>query len=121
MPDPMPPIDYMGPQGGALAMAFAAGCVSTATAFVAAGAALWKWFFNPRLDELKAQLKDEREEFHKQIQMERDQCERQISQLRDRIIQLETILTQHGSPSLRQAIQAAMSEARITADADRTE
>lgn len=121
MPDPMPPIDYMGPQGGALAMAFAAGCIATATAFVAAGAALWKWFFNPRLDELKAQLEAERKEFREQLRDERDQCERQISQLRDRIIQLETILTQHGSPSLRQAIQAAMSEARVTADADRTE
>jgi hypothetical protein len=101
-------IDYLGAQGGALALAFAQGCVVTTTALLGAGWFLWKLLFNPRLKELNERLEGERIMARDAMREERDQCSRQIEQLRDRIVQLETMLSLHGNPALKQAINAWM-------------
>jgi hypothetical protein len=116
-------IDYMGAQGGALAMAFASGCVATSGLLVTVGGLFWKLMFNPRIKELKTLLDKERVDSVEARRLEREQCNRQIEQLRDRIVQLETLLLANGPSSLRQAKQAVISEARVMADAparDRT-
>lgn len=112
-------IDYMGPQGGALGMAFGAGFLFASGALLTAGAFIWKMLFNPRLNELKEQLSGERSNHEETIRQERESCQRQIDALRDRITQLETLLIANGPAQLRQAVQAVVSETRVDADARR--
>jgi NADP-dependent 3-hydroxy acid dehydrogenase YdfG len=54
----MSQIDYTGPMGGALALAFGAGSGFGATVTTAVGAFIWKFFITPRQKELEAEIKD---------------------------------------------------------------
>lgn len=116
MPDPMPPIDYMGPQGGMLAMAFAAGAVSTSALLSALAALFWRMFGDTRIKALEADIKAMKADHEKALFAERHRCDEEIGQLRTQIVQLQTILIANGTPNIRQAIQAAVSEVRVTAD-----
>lgn len=87
-------IDYGGPQGGALAMAFGAGCVFMAGVCVTVGTFIWKYF----------------------VQKEREQCAKELADQRDRIKQLETLLIVYGPTRLANQVSAAV-EARETAAA----
>lgn len=121
MPDPMPPIDYMGPQGGALAMAFAAGAVSASGLLSALGALFWRLFGDKRIKALESEIEALKNSHKESLAAERHRCDEEIDQLRTQIVQLQTILIANGNPGLRQAVQAAVSEARATADADRAD
>ena len=114
MPDPMPPIDYMGPQGGALAMAFAAGAVSASGLLSGIGALFWRLFGDKRIKALEADIIALKADHAQSLAAERHRCDEEIDQLRTQITQLQTILIANGSPGLRHAVQAAI-------DADRAD
>lgn len=127
MPDPMPPIDYMGPQGGMLAMAFAAGAVATAGLFSGIGALFWRLFGDKRIKALEADIvsmKAEqtrsmeaiKAEHIKSLIAERHRCDEEIDQLRTQVTQLQTILIANGNANMRQAVQASISEIRVSED-----
>lgn len=94
---------------------------SAATAFwFWVAAIIWKFFFEPRVKELREQLADEkaarekdRENWQADLREERARCERDIATLNARINQLETVLLMHGPQSIRQPLQAAISEVRV--------
>jgi hypothetical protein len=98
-------IDYTGAQGGALAMAFAAGATFAGGLMLAIGGFIWRVFGDARIKELQTSRAEDHE-----------RCEREIEQLRDRIIQLETLLLLHGPQALRQSMQAALSETHLDLD-----
>lgn len=91
-------IDYLGPRGGELALAFAAGCVATWV--------FMKIMFDQRIMELKAAQTLQRE------QCDRDRLEsaRSEAMLWDRIKQLETILMTAGSPKMQAELQRVLPE-----------
>ncbi|MPT48242.1 MAG: hypothetical protein E2598_07440 [Sphingobium sp.] len=103
-----PPIDYLGPHGGALSMAFGAGCAA-ASAF---WAVIGRWLF-PRLEKgwkaEKALLIKRIEHLEADLEEERHICRRDMSALNDRIRILEA-MTLGG---VRQQAQAAISEMRV--------
>lgn len=113
---PMPPIDFVGPQGGMLAVSFAAGCIFTAALFAWFGQWFWKRFGDARIVALDETIKALGAEHKREIETERLRCDREIEQLRDRILQLETLLIASGPPALRNAVQAAVSEHRVATD-----
>lgn len=135
MPDPMPPIDYMGPQGGALAMAFGTGVVFASGVWSGTVALLWRLFGDKRIKALETDIVTLKADHERAmtamaanhaatIAAERHRCDEEIDQLRTQITQMQTIQTvliANGTAGQRQAVQAAISEARVTADADRTE
>lgn len=135
MPDPMPPIDYMGPHGGALAMAFGAGVVFASTVWSGTVALLWRLFGDKRIKALETDIVTLKADHERAmtamaannaatIAVERHRCDEEIDQLRSQITQMQTIQTvliANGTAGQRQAVQAAISEARVTADADRIE
>lgn len=84
-------MDFLGPEGGQLAMSFGAGCV-----------ACWGFIQLALIGPLKAQLAELKEE-----------CEKREAQMSARIYQLETILLMHGSGPLRQDLQKAISEIHV--------
>lgn len=87
------------PVPGSLAGAIL-GAWSAATVFwMGIGAGIWRLLFEPRLKDLRDQLKGERE-----------RCDEEISRLTDRVKLLETLLLLHGPQALRQQMQAALSE-----------
>lgn len=85
----MPNIDYSGPHGGLLAIAFGAGWMVATALWLAVGGVIWRYFIEPRIKTLEA--------------------DRQ--RLEARVGQLETMLMLHGPQELRRAMQAVASEA----------
>jgi hypothetical protein len=90
-------IDYTGPQGGALALAFGAGATFATAALMTVGTFIWRVFGDARIKQLEKE-RDETEEKHRL----------EIAGLNNRIVQLETILLTYGPPLLRRELQAAM-------------
>lgn len=121
MPDPMPSIDYMGPQGGAMAMAFGGGVVFASAVWSGTVALLWRLFGDKRIKALETELANLKITHAADRAEERRRCDHEIDEIRQQLTMFQTIVLTSGSPALRQAMQAAVSEARITADADRTE
>lgn len=117
MPDPMPPIDYMGPQGGALAMAFAAGALSASGLLSGLGGLFWRMFGDKRIKALETELTNLKAAHAADRAEERRRCDHEIDEIRQQLTMFQTIVLTSGSPALRQAMQAAVSEARVTADA----
>ena len=87
-------IDYTGPEGGGLAMAFAAGCTAT-------------WVFVRNLV-MKPAIKS----CHQRV----SELEADRERLTARITQLETVLLTKGPADLREAMQLALSETRVDID-----
>ena len=85
----MQTIDYLGPHGGELALAFAAGCVATWV--------FMKVLYDQRIIDIKASMTAQKE------QCDLDRRDSAISEARlwDRIRQLETILMTSGNPRLQ--------------------
>lgn len=80
-------LDWLGQDGGKLALAFAAGCVATFGFMSAVGGFIWKMIGGQRKDritELETALADEKAS-----------CHQQIIALNARIQQLETLFTMH--------------------------
>lgn len=121
MPDPMPSIDYMGPQGGAMAMAFGGGVVFASTVWSGTVARLWRLFGDKRIKALETELANLKITHAADRAEERRRCDHEIDEIRQQLTMFQTIVLTSGSPALRQAMQAAVSEARTTADADRTD
>lgn len=80
-------LDWLGQDGGKLAMAFAAGCVATFGFMSAVGGFLWKMIGGHRKDRIT--------ELEKALSDERTNCAAQITALTARIQQLEAIFTMH--------------------------
>lgn len=80
-------LDWLGQDGGKLAMAFAAGCVATFGFMMAIGAFLWKMIGGHRKDRIS--------DLENAIKMERESCAQQLQHMSDRITQLETLYTVH--------------------------
>lgn len=96
--------DFLGADGGRLAMAFAAGCVATFTFVSGIGAFIWKFVGQTkqdRIDEISAALKNEQ-----------DRCAEMEKRLVSRIEQLETILLFEAVGNVRQGAQIAIAELR---------
>lgn len=94
-------IDYTGAQGGGFALAFASGCTAT-------------WIFVRNLV-MKPAIKScaqRCEDLEKAAAWLKEQLERKDA----RIAQLETILLTHGTQELRAAMQAVISETRVSID-----
>jgi hypothetical protein len=94
-------IDYTGAQGGGLALAFASGCAST-----------WVFVRNlvmkPAIKSCSQRCTD--------LEESAKWLKEQLSLKDARIGQLETVILANGPQSLRNALQAAISEARVTID-----
>lgn len=86
----MPDLDYAGPHGGLLGLAFAAGWGVATAMWLMVGGAIWRFFLEPRIKGLEAT---------------------NAAQAK-RIEQLELVLLLHGPPAMRQAMQAVTSELR---------
>lgn len=94
----MSDLDWLGQDGGKLAMAFAAGCVATFGFMTAIGHFLWKLIGGhrqDRIDELKATVEKQKVDHARELAEERQACALQIAALTSRIQQLETIFTMH--------------------------
>lgn len=87
----LPDIDYLGAQGGSLALAFAAGCAAC-------------WAFIKAF--VTGPINKSYEKRIASLEEQNDRCEA-------RTLQLETLLFFHGPGNLRQAMQSALSEERI--------
>lgn len=91
-------LDWLGQDGGRLALAFAAGCVATFGFMSAVGSFLWKMIGGQRKDritELEAALAAERTARETELSEERQHCAQQLQLLSNRIQQLETMFTMH--------------------------
>jgi hypothetical protein len=98
----MSDVEYLGPDGGRLALAFAAGCLACFTFLSLAGGFIWKLIGKTRVDritELEVALKEEREH-----------CRAMEARLVDRIQALETIILFERSGQVAQGAQGAISE-----------
>lgn len=95
----MPDIDYTGPQGGLMGMAFAGGWAIASALWIMIGGIIWRYFVEPRIKQLEADRA-----------ADQAKCREETKELRDRILQLETMLMLHGPQQLRQAMQAVASE-----------
>lgn len=91
--------DYFGADGGKLAMAFASGCVATFAFMAAIGGFIWKLVGKDRIEELAAQLAEERR-----------RCAEMEQRLVTRIEQLETILLFETAGNVRQNSARAIAE-----------
>lgn len=103
-------IDYLGAEGGRLAMAFGSGAGAAWTFSVLVGATIWRLVEKVRQNRIA--------ELEKSLALETERCREMESRLTNRIMVLESILLQHGGGPLRQAMQAAISELRIQQDQD---
>lgn len=92
-------MDFAGSHGGELAGAFASGC-----------AAAWGFFQMIVAKPLRRQVDDLRSD----IRDLKDECADRDDRAQARISQLETLLLVHGSGPLRNQLQAAISEMRVT-------
>lgn len=92
-------IDFLGPHGGELALAFAAGCMAT-WVFI-------KILHDKQIVEIKALMASQKEA------CDRDRADSAISEQRlwDRIKQLETVLMTTGNASTRAQLQKMAEDA----------
>jgi len=98
----MSDLEYLGPDGGRLAIAFAAGCFACFTFLSTVGGFIWKLVGKTRVDriaELEASLAEERQH-----------CRAMEARLVDRIQSLETIVLFGRAGDVSQGAQAAISE-----------
>lgn len=119
-------MDLTGPHGGLLALSFAAGCVFTA----GLARLLWGWLVGPMVSRLEAQIakletelaaeqgrrREDRERCDREVAEIRDHAERRCAAMEVQLAQLQSALLAHGPASLRQAVQAVVSEARVVMD-----
>jgi hypothetical protein len=98
-------LDYTGPQGGLLALAFAAGCVACFAFCTLIGKFLWGVLAKAKDDEI-ARLKVAAEE-------DRQHCREMEERLVARIQNLEGALVMGVPGHLRAQVQAALSEQRL--------
>ena len=98
-------LDYLGPQGGLMALAFAAGCVACFSFCALVGRFIWAAIGRVKDDEI-ALIKAEAD-------ADRDRCAAMEVRLVQRIQQLEGIILTIAPGSMRQQIQAAISEMRV--------
>ena len=96
----MTEVDFTGAQGGALAMAFAAGCAATASVMTIIGGFIWRFFGDARIKELQAAR-----------QQDQDRCDVELALMRARVSQLEGVLLAHGPRALRDELQAKIEAA----------
>jgi hypothetical protein len=80
-------LDYLGAEGGRLALAFAAGCVATFAFMTAIGSFFWKLLGGHRKDRIT--------DLENDLAAERENCRLELSRQSDRIQQLETLFTLH--------------------------
>lgn len=98
-------LDYGGEQGGQLAMAFAAGCVSASAFWGLIGKFMWS---------ILGKAKDDRiAELERAAVEERHRCAAMETRLVQRIQQLEGFVLAMSSGDLRQQVQLAISERRV--------
>lgn len=103
-----PPIDYLGPHGGALSMAFGAGCAAASAFWALVGRWIWPRF--EKLQDAQKHLLIKRiEHLEADLEEERQICRRDMAGLQNRIVALEALLT----GNVRQQVQAAISEIRV--------
>lgn len=98
-------IDYLGPQGGLMALAFAAGCVACFSFCAIVGRFIWAAIGKVKDDEI-TRIKAEAE-------ADRDRCAAMEIRLVQRIQQLEGIILTIAPGNMRQQVQAAISEIRV--------
>lgn len=95
------PLDYTGPEGGRLGLAFAAGCAAT-----------WVFVRNlvmkPAIKSCNQRCTD--------LEKAAEWLKEQLALKDARIVQLETVLLTHGTQELRAAMQAVVSETRVSID-----
>ncbi|WP_343518085.1 hypothetical protein [Sphingomonas sp.] len=101
-------LDYTGPQGGLLALAFAAGCVACFAFCALIGKFLWGVLEKAKDNEI-ACLKASAEE-------DRQHCREMEERLNARIASLEGALLMGVPGHLRAQVQAALSEQRYEID-----
>lgn len=97
-------MDFLGPDGGRLAMAFAAGCVAAFSFFSLIGGFFWKVMGRTRLDRI-GQLETD-------LKSEQVRCAEMEARLVSRIEQLETILLFEAVGNVRQGAAVAIAELR---------
>lgn len=108
-------LDYTGPQGGALALAFAAGCGACFTFCALIGKFLWGVLGKAKDDEI-ASLKEARAADKLARDEDRQHCLQMEERLIARIQNLEGALVMGVPGHLRAQVQAALSEQRVITD-----
>lgn len=107
MPEPIPPVmDYVGPFGGAMWSAFAAGVAAASTVLVSTGALIWRMFGDARIKALEAEIKQMKADHEADRRDERQRCDKEIADLRLLLVQMQTAVISAGPPALRSALQA---------------
>lgn len=101
--------DYLGVDGGRLAMAFASGCVATFAFTAAIGGFIWQLIGKSR----EYRIKDLRAD----LVAEKERCAEMERRLVDRIQQLETLLIFETAGNVRQGAQLAITEIRREVEA----
>lgn len=97
----MSDFDFLGPDGGRLAVSFGTGC-----------AAAWAFLRAIVAGSLKARVK----ELERCREEDNERCERDLERANKRINDLELMLWQHGPAQLRAAMQGVISEQRVELD-----
>lgn len=95
----MSELDYFGPDGGRLAMAFGTGWAACFAIMIALGGFVWRFFGKARIEQLE-----------KDRAADNAKCAADLQRERERINDLELLLFMHGPGELRAAMQGAMSE-----------
>jgi hypothetical protein len=94
--------DYLGAEGGRLAVAFATGCIGTFAFMAATGRFIWGIIGKTREDRIT--------ELSNELAEERRRCNEMEIRLNDRISQLETVLLYDKIGQVRQNTQIAISD-----------
>jgi len=98
----MSDVEYLGPDGGRLALAFAAGCLACFTFLSMVGGFIWKLVGKTRVDRIA--------ELEEALKEERAHCRAMEARLVDRIQALETIILFERAGQIAQGAQLAVSE-----------
>lgn len=101
-------LDYTGPQGGLLALAFAAGCVACFTFCALIGKFLWAVLGKAKDDQIEA--------LKKTIDENEERCREMETRMAARISTLEGALVMSMPGHMRAQIQGIISEQRLTTD-----
>ena len=128
----MPGVDWMGPHGGELAGAFAAGCAFITGIYGGFTKAAWDKMVSPRIKDLEDRLaaqtnrlleveserEEDRREFERQRRQDRDECRIETMRLQGKVDRLEeqlrTIMLVSNPPAIRAQVQGVISETRVT-------
>lgn len=95
-------VDYLGAEGGRLAMAFAAGCLACFTFMMMVGSFVWKLIGKTRTDRIT--------ELEKALEKEQVHCREMEIRLGNRIQQLEAVILFERTGQVAQNAQKAISE-----------